>query len=177
MADQIGRRYRLTNGNYIAGHMGKDSQGNDVEYVVWEKIEGAWWAFGADGYRKAGWVLDAASGLWYYIDEEKGMKTVWHLDLQDGCWYYLDTVSGQMLTGWQRIDGHWYYFSPASAAQTWFYDRGSGKWNYDGSKGQRPLGAMYQNENTGPVFRAGGWELGRKNAVQGMISSRNTPPG
>ncbi len=148
VADQIGRRYRLTNGNYIAGHMGKDSQGNDVEYVVWEKIEGAWWAFGADGYRKAGWVLDAASGLWYYIDEEKGMKTVWHLDLQDGCWYYLDTVSGQMLTGWQRIDGHWYYFSPASAAQTWFYDRGSGKWNYDGSKGQRPLGAMYQNENT-----------------------------
>lgn len=31
VADQSGRRYRLTNGNYIAGHMGKDSQGNDVE--------------------------------------------------------------------------------------------------------------------------------------------------
>lgn len=55
----------------------------------WEKINGRWWAFGADGYISTGWIYDPVYQSWFYMDENQGM-----------------------LTGWQFINGKWYYFNP-----------------------------------------------------------------
>ena len=57
----------------------------------WEKINGRWWAFGADGYISTGWIYDMIYQSWFYVDDNHGM-----------------------LTGWQKIDGKWYYFNEVS---------------------------------------------------------------
>lgn len=112
--DEAGWRYCYAGGNCETGQTLADSQGNAVEYISWKQIDGVWWAFGANGYLKEGWVLDNASGRWYYIDVNLGMKTGWHRDLKDGFWYYLDPQSGAMRTGRQFIDGAWYNFNSVS---------------------------------------------------------------
>ena len=57
----------------------------------WEKINGRWWAFGADGYIRTGWIYDMIYQSWFYVDDNHGM-----------------------LTGWQKIDGKWYYLNEVS---------------------------------------------------------------
>ena len=79
-----------------------------------------------------GWYLDEESGKWYYLhgvsDGMLGtMEEGWHYDAQEGNWYYLQPETGELLTGWQKIDGNWYYFNKDD---------------------QRPYGALYQNERT-----------------------------
>ena len=130
--------YRYTNGSYPAG---TTSAGQ--EYISWVKINNAWWAFGADGYAKNGWVLDARTGLWYYIDINSGMRVGWYQDT-DGRWYYLDPANGNMLVGWLQIGGVWYYLNPASGAG-------------------RPFGSMYSNETTpdGYFVNASGGRTGQ----------------
>lgn len=119
------------------------------EQVAWRRIDGAWWAFGGDGYLKTGWIWDAAIGKWYYVDEKRGMLTGWYLDPQDGRWYYLDLATGEMLTGWQLIPGWGYmYLNPFAEAKTWFYDEASGMWIYDTENTRRPYGSLYMNEKT-----------------------------
>ena len=85
--------------------------GTQSEQVAWRRIDGAWWAFGADGYLKNGWIWNAAAGKWYYVDEKRGMLTGWYQDPQDGRWYYLDLTTGEMLTGWRQIPGMGLYVS------------------------------------------------------------------
>lgn len=135
VADNGRWRYQYTNGTYAAG-----STSGGQEYISWVQIKGVWWAFGADGYAKDGWVLDARTNLWYSIDINSGMRVGWYLDT-DGRWYYLDTTNGNMLVGWLRIGGAWYYLSPVSEAG-------------------RPFGSMYHNETTPDgyfVREDGGW--------------------
>ena len=55
----------------------------------WEKVNGRWWAFGAEGYLSTGWIHDTLHQGWFYMDENQGM-----------------------LTGWQFINGKWYYLNP-----------------------------------------------------------------
>ena len=55
----------------------------------WEKVNGRWWAFGAEGYLSTGWIYDTLHQGWFYMDENQGM-----------------------LTGWQFINGKWYYLNP-----------------------------------------------------------------
>lgn len=81
-------------GTYVLDEQGnpvKDAAGNQTEQPLWELINGAWYAFGVDGYAKSGMVFDPAQNGWFYIDINMGMKT-----------------------GWQQIDGNWYYFNTSS---------------------------------------------------------------
>lgn len=148
--DQNGWWYELPGGRYVSGSYVTDPiSGVRSEQVAWRRIDGAWWAFGGDGYLKTRWIWDAAIGKWYYVDEKRGMLTGWYLDPQDGRWYYLDLATGEMLTGWQLIPGWGYmYLNPFAEAQTWFYDEASGMWIYDTENTRRPYGSLYMNEKT-----------------------------
>lgn len=138
--------------------------GRQVEQVVWKQLRGAWWAFGADGYIRTGWVYDYSAGKWYYVDENTGMRTGWYLDPQDGRWYYLDPATGEMLTEWQLIpDLGYVYLNPYAPQPTWSYDEALKTWVYMEGAG-RPYGSLYMAEWTpdGYYVNADGvWEPAR----------------
>lgn len=144
-----GWKYCLVNGTYFSGKTVQDpATGKFVEQVAWKKIRNAWWAFGADGYLRTGWVYDYSAGKWYYVDENAGMKTGWYLDPQDDKWYYLDQITGEMLTDWQWIaDWGYMYLNPYAPQPTWTYDEESKKWSYIEGVG-RPYGSLYMDEWT-----------------------------
>ena len=81
-------------GTYVTdaqGNVVKDAAGNPTEQLYWEQVNGAWYAFGTDGYAKSGLLFDTALNGWFYVDINTGMKV-----------------------GWQLINGKWYYFNPVS---------------------------------------------------------------
>ena len=163
--ESAGWRYRLSNGTYLSGSLVLDPvTGRQVEQVVWKQLRGAWWAFGADGYIRTGWVYDYSAGEWYYVDENTGMRTGWYLDPQDGRWYYLDPVTGEMLTEWQLIpDLGYVYLNPYAPQPTWAYDEALKTWVYMEGAG-RPYGSLYMAEWTpdGYYVNADGvWEPAR----------------
>ena len=92
-AEGAALRWKLqyADGTFAAGSYVTDANGNSVEQPAWEKVNGRWYAFGADGYAKDGFVTDPALGGTFYIDVMTGMKT-----------------------GWQEIDGNWRYFNTAA---------------------------------------------------------------
>ena len=108
-------------------------QKDDGSYPAnsWQKINGKWYAFDANGYMRHGWFLDGST--WYYLGgaDDGSMKTGWQL--VNGTWYYMNG-SGAMLTGWQFINGNWYYMNGSGAMLTgwqfingnWYYMNGSG---------------------------------------------------
>lgn len=147
--ESTGWRYRLSNGTYLSGSLVLDpATGRQVEQVVWKQLRGAWWAFGADGYIRTGWVYDYSAGEWYYVDENTGMRTGWYLDPQDGRWYYLDPATGEMLTEWQLIpDLGYVYLNPYAPQPTWAYDETLKTWVYMEGAG-RPYGSLYMAEWT-----------------------------
>lgn len=163
--ESTGWRYRLSNGTYLSGSLVLDpATGRQVEQVVWKQLRGAWWAFGADGYIRTGWVYDYSAGEWYYVDENTGMRTGWYLDPQDGRWYYLDPATGEMLTEWQLIpDLGYVYLNPYAPQPTWAYDEELKTWVYMEGAG-RPYGSLYMAEWTpdGYYVNADGvWEPAR----------------
>lgn len=163
--ESTGWRYRLSNGTYLSGSLVLDpATGRQVEQVVWKQLRGAWWAFGADGYIRTGWVYDYSAGKWYYVDENTGMRTGWYLDPQDGRWYYLDPATGEMLTEWQLIpDLGYVYLNPYAPQPTWAYDEELKTWVYMEGAG-RPYGSLYMAEWTpdGYYVNADGvWEPAR----------------
>lgn len=163
--ESAGWRYRLSNGTYLSGSLVLDpATGRQVEQVVWKQLRGAWWAFGADGYIRTGWVYDYSAGEWYYVDENTGMRTGWYLDPQDGRWYYLDPATGEMLTEWQLIpDLGYVYLNPYAPQPTWAYDETLKTWVYMEGAG-RPYGSLYMAEWTpdGYYVNADGvWEPAR----------------
>lgn len=108
-------------GTYASGSSSTDGNGEVHEQILWELINGVWFAFGTDGYAKEGFVYDYSLMEWFYIDINKGM-----------------------LIGWQFINGSWYYFSPISNGKkgrmitdTWidnYYLNGFGIWEQDKEK-------------------------------------------
>lgn len=86
---QEGSAWKLqyADGTYASGNMLTDSAGNPYEQVTWEKINGSWYAFGADANAKNGWVYDAETAKWYYVDINTGMQYGWIM--VNGIWYYL----------------------------------------------------------------------------------------
>ncbi|MDD3252954.1 MAG: hypothetical protein PHV18_10360 [Lachnospiraceae bacterium] len=84
-------KLQYADGTIAAGTIVTMEDGATHEQPAWEKINGNWYAFGADGYAKHGFVIDPALGGTFYVDIMTGMKT-----------------------GWHQIDGKWYYFNPTS---------------------------------------------------------------
>lgn len=75
----------------------------------WEKVNGRWWVFGAEGYLSTGWIYDTLHQGWFYMDENQGMLTGWQFI--NGKWYYLnsnqDGSAGIMYSKRRTPDG-WY---------------------------------------------------------------------
>ena len=78
----------------------------------WEKVNGRWWAFGAEGYLSTGWIYDTLYQGWFYMDENQGMLTGWQFI--NGKWYYFD-AEGYMATGWINVGGVDYCLAPDGA--------------------------------------------------------------
>ena len=100
MKDAKGWWLRYSDGTWPMGRAGA---------YHWEKINGRWWAFGADGYISSGWIYDTIYQGWFYMDENQGMLTGWQFI--NGKWYYLnpnsDGTAGIMYTKRRTPDG-WY---------------------------------------------------------------------
>ena len=91
----------------------------------WQKEDGKWVYYGADGEKYAGdlyWIKDA----YYYFDEDGYMQTGWikyrtreiPKDYYDGVYYYTQTdwiyafSNGKAAQGWNTINEKTYYFMP-----------------------------------------------------------------
>ena len=122
------------------------------------------WVFNLTaGGRVKGWAYlsytyeGQTKSEWYHFGDDNIMNSGWFLD--GNTWYYLDANNGAMHTNWSKIGGEYYFLNPTAPAQTWFYDSAAGRWNF-GDVNSRPLGSMYQNENTPDgyhVNESGAW--------------------
>ena len=137
-----------------AGSNVKKEDGSTVMQILWEKINGSWYAFNADGYLATGWVYDYNLNGWYYVSENSGMVSGWRNETQDGFTYYLNT-DGSLVHGWKQIDGKWYYFNELATGVTWIYDAEKNAWAYNTASGRRPWGALYLDALTPDGYRVG----------------------
>ena len=137
-----------------AGSNVKKEDGSTVMQILWEKINGSWYAFNADGYLATGWVYDYNLNGWYYVSENSGMVSGWKNETQDGFTYYLNT-DGSLVHGWKQIDGKWYYFNELVTGETWIYDAEKNAWAYNTASGRRPWGALYLDALTPDGYRVG----------------------
>lgn len=153
--DEKGWKLIYTDGTFACGTAVGQADGSSVVQPAWEKVNGAWYAFGSDGYLMAGWVYDYQLGAWYYMTIESGMKTGWYYDDQDHRTYYLDPETGAVATGWRQIEGKWYFFTDTSLAPTWHYSDEQGAWVYDLKSKNKPYGSMYHNERTPDGYYVG----------------------
>ena len=98
--DARGWWLRYSDGTWPMGNTGAFHQ---------EKVNGRWWAFGAEGYLSTGWIYDTLHQGWFYMDENQGMLTGWQFI--NGKWYYLnsnqDGSAGIMYSKRRTPDG-WY---------------------------------------------------------------------
>lgn len=146
--DEKGWKLIYTDGTFACGSAVGQEDGSSVVQPAWEKVNGAWYAFGSDGYLMLGWVCDYQLNSWYYMTIDSGMKTGWYYDEQDHCTYYLDLENGAIAVGWKQIDGNWYYFTEMSPSPTWHFNEEQGAWIYDLRSKHKPYGSMYHNERT-----------------------------
>ena len=130
------------------GYMTTLENGESVEQVIWEKINGSWYAFGADGYLKSGWVYDYRLGRWYNLSIDTGMIGGWYKDPVDNNIYYMDPIEGGLSIGWRSIDTKWYYFNSVVTEPSWELNKETNKWQYNAKSKSKPYGAMLRNEKT-----------------------------
>lgn len=88
-----GRWYRRVNNTYPANQ--------------WEKIDGVYYHFDAQGYMQVGWIWENANSSWYYCLPDGKLATGWN-NINEK-WYYLDPNTGIMYAGGiHLIDGKYY---------------------------------------------------------------------
>ena len=102
-------KLQYADGTFAAGSIKTAENGTVYEQPAWEMINGAWYAFGADGYTKSGFFFDHEQNSWFFIDINSGMKTGWQ-QIENN-WYYFDG-SGAMKTDWILLGKTWYYMEP-----------------------------------------------------------------
>ncbi len=146
--DETGWKLNYADRTLARGSIQQLEDGTMIEQILWELINGAWYAFGADGSVKDGWVYDYQLGSWYCTSAESGMKVSWHTDSDDGHTYYLEPETGKLARGWKQINNQWYYFNTDTTSQGWRFDETTGNWNYNANNKEKPFGAMYKNEQT-----------------------------
>lgn len=146
--DENGWKLLYADGTYAAGQRVVQADGTTVEQILWEKVNNSWFAFGADGYLKSGWVYDYQAGSWYGTSVESGMRSGWYTDPQDRYTYYLEPETGKLATGWKNIEGSWYYFNAVIAPPTWEFDENSGSWYYNVKSTTQPYGSLYRGGKT-----------------------------
>lgn len=153
--DELGWKLIYADGTPASGYVAQLDNGTAVEQVLWEQINGVWYAFGITGYLKSGWVYDYQLDGWYCLTEENGMYSGWYGDAEDHCVYYLEPVTGKLAVGWKNIDHKWHYFNSISSVPTWNFNAVTGKWVYNVLSGSKPYGAMYENEYTPDGYYVG----------------------
>ena len=146
--DEKGWKLIYADGTTAMGHMTEQEDKTAVEQILWEKINGAWYAFGADGYLKSGWVYDYQLNSWYSVSVDTGMREGWYTDAQDMQTYYLEPQAGKLAANWKMIDSAWYYFNAVVSTPAWEFDKESGNWYYNTKSKSKPFGALYRNEKT-----------------------------
>ena len=104
--DEHGWKLLYADNTYASGTTLQGDDGQPYEQILWELVNGSWYAFGVDGYLKTGFLYDYLLAGWFYVDVNTGMSV-----------------------GWQLIDSVWYYFNPVSdgtkgkmAVDTWIDD-------------------------------------------------------
>lgn len=146
--DDNGWKLIYADGTMAAGATSQLENGDVVEQILWEQVNGSWYAFGVNGYLKSGWVYDYQLGSWYLTSADNGMQSGWYTDPQDGCTYYMEPGTGKLAIGWKMIDGKWYYFHAVSQAPTWELNRETGNWFYNTRSVGKPFGSLYRSERT-----------------------------
>ncbi len=106
----------------------------------WEKIDGIWYLFDADGWMLTGW--QKVNDIWYYMNSSGAMLTGWQKI--NGTWYFMNG-SGAMLTGWQKINGTWYFMNGSGAMLTG-WQKINGTWYYMDRSGAMLTGWLEDND-------------------------------
>ncbi len=145
--DDFGWKLIYADGTPAIGQVIQLADQTAAEQVIWEQIDGVWYAFGITGYLKSGWICDYQLNGWYCMTEY-GMYSGWYGDEQDHCVYYLEPGTGKLAAGWKNIDGKWYYFNETTTIPTWNFNAVTGVWVYNPIAGHKPYGAAYINEQT-----------------------------
>ncbi len=147
----------------------------------WQRVDGKWYYFDANGYALTG--FQTVEGSRYYFDSDCVMRTgwftvgkTWHYANPSGAlvtgWatiggarYYLKPGNGAMASGVQKINGTWHVFQPSGALVTGKgWKKAGGKWYYFNASGAPATGWKklsgtwyYLNPTTG--IMATGWTL------------------
>lgn len=148
LQDENGWKLVYADGTTASGYMTTLENGESVEQIVWEKINGSWYAFGIDGYLKSGWVYDYRLGRWYNLSIDTGMIGGWYKDPVDNNIYYMDPIEGGLSIGWRSIDTKWYYFNSVVTEPSWELNKETNKWQYNAKSKSKPFGALFRNEKT-----------------------------
>lgn len=123
--EALGRNYGVVNNYLLSNHSNKTYRVIRIYGVT------ADYGGGEDTVVDApniGW--QRIDGKWYYYDADGNAKRFWNKI--DGVWYYMNTY-GEMQTGWKKLGGKWYYFKPSGAMVTYLQTIGGKKYYFNGA--------------------------------------------
>ncbi|NHM15766.1 hypothetical protein GMI69_03645 [Eggerthellaceae bacterium zg-887] len=115
-----------------------EANGKMTNTQWFQDADGKWYLLNQDHKGKYGSMLAGWQKVgkdWYYMGKSGDMQSGWAK--VNGEWYLLNTkhdgTFGKMLTGWQQVGGKWYYMdaSGAMASNEWvgrYWVNGSGVW-------------------------------------------------
>lgn len=92
------------------------AQPNGELVTGWQRINNTWYYFYADNFVMFSNGIGVTNGKAYYFDSNGAMRTGWICETStngEKMWYYAQS-SGELVTGWKKLNDKWYYFSPES---------------------------------------------------------------